>query len=211
MSACSHAHTQCGRVTQRCHNRNPRWETGFGRANDVTHRKRTEDLGNFEKVSWVLPREKTVGFRLFVEARLVALWRVPHVLGWGANGKVIIERLRISLPYVETFNSKVIKRFRSWTKKSLRVFRVSGFLYYMYICYEHSIYVSHIHIMGMVHIRLQFNRCHRQLASVIFSTRFKNIIITWGKVKFFIGHKDIIIYCYVFWLGLLGFMAYQLL
>ena len=30
---------------------------------------------------------------------------------WGADGKVIIERLCISLPYVETFNSKVIKGF----------------------------------------------------------------------------------------------------
>ena len=29
----------------------------------------------------------------------------------GANGKVIIERLCISLPYVETFNSKVMKGF----------------------------------------------------------------------------------------------------
>ena len=29
----------------------------------------------------------------------------------GADGKVIIERLCISLPYVETFNSKVIKGF----------------------------------------------------------------------------------------------------
>ena len=31
--------------------------------------------------------------------------------GGGADGKVIIERLCISLPYVETFNSKVIKGF----------------------------------------------------------------------------------------------------
>ena len=30
---------------------------------------------------------------------------------WGADGKVIIERLCVSLPYVETFNSKVIKGF----------------------------------------------------------------------------------------------------
>ena len=30
---------------------------------------------------------------------------------WGADEKVIIERLCISLPYVETFNSKVIKGF----------------------------------------------------------------------------------------------------
>ena len=40
----------------------------------------------------------------------VALWRVPHVM-WGEDGKVIIERLGISLPYVETFNSKVINFF----------------------------------------------------------------------------------------------------
>ena len=33
------------------------------------------------------------------------------MLGVGANGKVIIERLCITLPYVETFNSKVIKGF----------------------------------------------------------------------------------------------------
>ena len=32
-------------------------------------------------------------------------------MGGGADGKVIRERLRISLPYVETFNSKGIKGF----------------------------------------------------------------------------------------------------
>ena len=53
---------------------------GLESAGDVTHRKRAEDLGYFEKVNWVLPREKTVGFRLLAEARPVALWRVPHVL-----------------------------------------------------------------------------------------------------------------------------------
>ena len=34
-----------------------------------------------------------------------------HTCWGGADGKVIIERLCISLPYVETFNSKVIKGF----------------------------------------------------------------------------------------------------
>ena len=38
-----------GRVTQRCHN-NPRGETGLASANDVTHGKRAEDLGNLKKV-----------------------------------------------------------------------------------------------------------------------------------------------------------------
>ena len=46
----------------------------------------------------------------------------------------------------EPLNSKVIKRYCTWTKKSLRVFRVSGFLCFMYICYEHSKYFSHIHV-----------------------------------------------------------------
>ena len=37
------------------------------------------------------------------------------------------------------FNLKVIKSFVS-------VFRVSGFLCYLYISYEHSMYISRIHI-----------------------------------------------------------------
>ena len=61
--------------------------------------------GDLKKVSWVLPREKTVDSRLLAEA-------LCRVRTWcGADRKVIIERLCISLPYVETFNSKVIKGF----------------------------------------------------------------------------------------------------
>ena len=46
-------------------------------------------FGGFWKsqLSWVLPREKTVGFRLLAKARPVALWRVPHVLGVGGRWK----------------------------------------------------------------------------------------------------------------------------
>ena len=65
---------------------------------------------------------------------------------WGADGKVIIERLSISLPYVEKpFNSKVIKSFIP-ELRSRKCFRVSGFLCYLYMSYEHSICVSHIHV-----------------------------------------------------------------
>ena len=70
--------------------------------------------------------------------------------GGGADGKSSIERLCISFPFVETFYSKVIKRFHTWTKKSLRVFRVSGFLCSIYICYENSMHISHIRISGYV-------------------------------------------------------------
>ena len=89
---------------------NGAWECGWRHA--------PEARGGFwgfwkSQLSWVLPREKTIGFRLLAEARPVALWLVPHVLGKGrgADGKFIIERLCISLPCVETFNSKVIKGF----------------------------------------------------------------------------------------------------
>ena len=51
-------------------------------------------------------------------------------------------------PYVETFNSKVIKRFCTWTKKLLRVFEFRDSyvlcVYVMYICYQHSMSISPI-------------------------------------------------------------------
>ena len=61
-------------------------------------------------LSWVLLREKTVGFRLLAEARPVA-FVAGAARDCGADGKASIERSCISLPYVETFNSKVIKGF----------------------------------------------------------------------------------------------------
>ena len=95
--------------------------------------------GNFKKKgSWVEscgPKKKG-DFRLIG----VALWR--------ADGKASIERLCISLPYVEKpFNSKVIKSFVP-ELRSRQCFCVSGFQcsMYIYICYEHSMYISHIHV-----------------------------------------------------------------
>ncbi len=64
---------------------------------------------------------------------------------FGADGKVIIERLCISLPYVEKpFNSKLIKSFVPELRS--KVVRVSGFLCYLYMSYEHSMYISRIHV-----------------------------------------------------------------
>ena len=66
-------------------------------------------LGDFEKVSelrWELPRRKTVGFCLLAETFVAGATCVG-----GADEKARIERMRISLPYVEAFNSKVIKGF----------------------------------------------------------------------------------------------------
>ena len=52
--------------------------------------------------------------------------------GGGADGKVIIERLCISLPNVETFNSKVIKGFVS-ELRSCYVFFVFRDSYVLFI------------------------------------------------------------------------------
>ena len=94
-----------------------------------------------KSVSWVLRSEE--------EGWLSQARRGPcggcHMC-WGerADGKTSIERLCLS-PYVETFNSKVIKGFVP-EQRSRECFRVSGFLCSMYICYEHSMYISRIHI-----------------------------------------------------------------
>ena len=59
-----------------------------------------------------------------------------HVLG-GADGNVVIERLCLSLPYLEKpFNSKVIKSFVP-ELRSRKCFCVSGFLRYIYVRYGH--------------------------------------------------------------------------
>ena len=63
-----------------------------------------EDFGDLKKVS-----ELSLAVRRR-RATFEAWWWVPNMLG-EAHGKARIERLCISLPYIETFNSKVIKDF----------------------------------------------------------------------------------------------------
>ena len=110
------------------------------------HRKHARRIWGILKnsVSWVefQDRRKTVHFR----TRLEALWRVPHVMvcRWKSQN---IKNVYLSSYLEETLNSKVIKCFLPELRS--HVFRVSGFLCSMYICYEHSMYVSNIRIMGM--------------------------------------------------------------
>ena len=47
-----------------------------------------------------------------------------------------------------TFKLKGNKKARTWTKKSLRVFRISRFLCSMYICNERPMYISNIRAYG---------------------------------------------------------------
>ena len=132
------ASERSGRVTQRCHN-SPRWETGLQSANDVTHRKRAEDLGNLKKVSRVETRHRTrrIDFRLLAEALGRCRTR------WGGEMKKPELKECVSLSLCRrTFKLKGNKKFRTWTEKSLRVFRVSRFLCSMLYIYEHYVQPS---------------------------------------------------------------------
>ena len=92
-------------------------------------------FGGFEKSQcWVLASEEDG----WLSELAKALRWVPLVKGVGAEWKVSIERLCLSLPYVEKpFNSKVIKSFvpELRSRKCFCFFCVSGFLCYLYMCF----------------------------------------------------------------------------
>ena len=102
---------------------------------------RTGRMGwDLRKVSWV---EFCLGGRRLTFAS--SPWPCGRCLTWfGGDGKVSIERWYLSSYVEKLFNSKVIKSFVRELRS--RVFRVSRFLCSMYICYEHSVYISHIHV-----------------------------------------------------------------
>ena len=134
---------------------------------DVTHRK--NGLRFKKSVSWVLPREKTVDFRLLA----VALCWVRTVV-WGRwKSQVYLP------PYVEKpFNSKVIKNFRTWTKKSwvFFVFRDS---------YVLCIYV--MNILCTFHISVSWVCYSSKLAETEYKTRHDWVgkLIHWEMCKKF--------------------------
>ena len=85
-------------------------------------------------------------------------------------------------PYVETFNSKVIKSFRTWTNKSLRVFEFrDSYILYMFYRYEHYMSILHIAlIVAMEHFYVI-------IAYSDLFYQFKNIKKTTLLVKVSIG------------------------
>ena len=86
-----------------------------------------------------------------------------HTCWGGADEKASKERLCLS-PYVETFNSKVIKGFVPELRSRYVLFVFPVYLCSMYICYEHSMYVSHIRIwlwyIGLFYAKRLGNRVH---------------------------------------------------
>ena len=149
----AHAH-QSGRITQRCHN-SPRWETGLHSTTDVTH---TEARGGFweilkkselrldtGRVEMRPASGKTVGFRLLAETFVAG----ATCVGGRGDEKARIERMCISLSYVETFNSKVIKGFVPKLRSRYVFFNFRDS--YVLSLWTFDVRFTHSHIMAMVH------------------------------------------------------------
>ena len=102
-----------------------------------------------KSVSWV-PTWEEEGWLsgLVMARRICALW-APSI-SWRCKSSQHRKIVSLSPHVDKTFNSKVIKSFVP-ELRSRRCFRVSGFLCYLYMSYEHSMYVSHNRIMGMLH------------------------------------------------------------
>ena len=99
-------------------------------------------LKKSEELSWDLPREKMVDFRLLAEAlgRCRTWWGIP----WQTNRKNVYLS-----PYVEEpLNSKVIKSFVPELRscKCFSCFEVSMLYTYIYIYIYIYIYMSILHI-----------------------------------------------------------------
>ena len=115
--------------------------------NDVMNRKHARRiLGIWEKsVSWVLAAEEDSWLSGLAKIRPVVCGGVLRLVVVGCRWKSQHRKIVYHSPYVEKpFNSKVIKSFVT-ELRSRKCFCVSGFLCYLCMSYEHSMYISHIH------------------------------------------------------------------
>ena len=141
--------------------------------------------GEFEKSQLVefCRQEKKVDFRSLTEA----LWRVPHMV-WGRRKSQHSKMVSLSLCRT-TFKLKDNKKKGFVPEQRSRVCRVSGFLCPMLRSNVRSIYVSHIRIMGMLHVDVvefgadsytnqnnYITRCHRRLHWVSSSPSYLYIV-----------------------------------
>ena len=106
-----------------------------------------EDFDIWKKsVSWVLASEEDGWLSGLAEIRPVVCSGVPHLMG-GADGKVSIERLCLPLLMSKNLlNSKAIKSFvpELRSRKHFLCFGIP--MLSMYVRYEHSMSISHIHV-----------------------------------------------------------------
>ena len=143
MQVITRARTQSAHVTQRCHN-SLRWWNGWQTADDVMHRKRAEDLVDFEeKLRELKAWHRTRRFDFWGSLRRDELARHGCCTRYGPDEEASIKWLGLS-SYVVTFNSRVIKRFRTWTKKSLRVFE----FWDSYVLYAYMLPTFDVHFVN---------------------------------------------------------------
>ena len=116
------------RVTQRCHNINPRWEMGLRSANDVTHRKRAEDLGS--QLVQLIPASGEDGWLSLARGGLVT---VAHEMCGGRWKSQNRNNVYLSTYVEEPLNSKVIKSFvpELRSRKCFSRFEIRMFYVYM--------------------------------------------------------------------------------
>ena len=132
MSAGVHARARSGRVIQRCHNKNT-WESMWP-GMWVTSRTGSVGWDFWEKLSWV-PGSKEDGWLSLARQGIVA---GAARVGMGRARWKSQQRKYVPLSLCrKIFKLKGNKKFRTWTKKSSSVFRVSGFLcsIYIYVIY----------------------------------------------------------------------------
>ena len=118
--------------------------------NDVMHQKHA--LGILKKSVELRTRHRMRRVDIRGSHRPDEFARYGHHTWWEADGKVIIERLCISLPDVETFNSKVIKGFvpELRSRKCFLCFRIP--MFYVYMLWTFYVRFTHSHIMTMVQL-----------------------------------------------------------
>ena len=162
MNAGVHARGRSGRVTQRCHN-SPDWKRG--------KRVRVTSRTGSERRIWGILK-KSVESRTGHRTRRVdfrgsqrpdEFARYGRHTCWGADGKSQNRKNVYLSSLCRNLKLKGNKRFRTWTKKSLRVF-VFRDSCSMYICYEHSMYVSHISVSSVWYIHID---CYRSWAMMV--------------------------------------------
>ena len=115
-------------------------------------------LGISKKVKELKNRRRTRRFDFWGSLRRDEFARHGCRTRKGPDEEAGIKWLCLS-PYVETFNSKILIRFRTLTKKTLRVFefRDSCVLRYVYMLPTfdvHFTHLAHCHIMDMIHMSL---------------------------------------------------------
>ena len=120
------------------------------------HRKRARRIWGFWKSQLVELRTRLWTGRVDFQSSLRPdeFVRYRRSTWWGADGKVIIERLCTSLPYVETFKSKVIKGFVPEIR-SLYVFFVFPDSYVLCIYIMNILCMFRISVSWVWYIRIK--------------------------------------------------------